>query len=620
MILFARYIIVILLCIPSFVLAKGVLRIIAPVTLTEVGIVSELVKDFKNIHPDIEITVHSTGALRVIEMAARGEGDLLFSHYPKGEKNFINKGNAKYYAEIMYNYFAIVGPEDHGFDLHNIHSLKDLLQLFSKHSVNFIAPHPRSGTTQRLKDLMALSGVNNEWEGFYYSGTTSKRTLLLASENEEFSFADMGTYLDNKSNLEGYFIPVFRDDVALQNRISAIVVNDKQFPGINITNATIFWNYLIGERAQLVIREFTGKKFNTRVFTPIAHLDTSVMALRLQNNNNKQRRELFLLSVVVVLMLVLIILLSFFYWRNNYIAKMHQQIEQRFLIAMDSSKEGIWDWNLLSGECYISHQCQQVLGQEHKQNEKVTNPKKWFFDHIEHGYCTDIWSYIQHKIDTADISPFSFEILQEIKGKETRLSIRGRILLNELNKPVNVIGSITDSTQGHLQKEQLEYFSHIALHDSLTNLPNRLMLMQRLSHEIIIREREKTPITLFLLDLDGFKAVNDSFGHHIGDEVLIKVAEQLQSLVKRKSDLVARLGGDEFVIILPNMKADDSTSVADEIASAIKQIVIENKKNLIGVSIGIAEYPTQANKAEKLLKLADQSMYKAKSSSSIYVR
>jgi len=485
---------------------------------------------------------------------------------------------------------------------------------------HFIAPHPRSGTAQRLKDLMALFGVNSEWDGFYSSGTTAKKTLLLASENEEFSFADMGTFLDNKDNLDGYFIPIFRDDVALQNRITAIVVNEKKFSGINSNHATIFWNYLIGERAQLVIRQFTGKNFNTRVFTPIAHLDANVMALRLQDENSKHQRELFLLSVVVLLMFLLIIVLLFFYWRNNYVSKMHQQIEQRFLIAMDTSKEGIWDWSLISGECYISYQCQQVLGEEHKQNEKIANPKEWFLDHIEHDYFTDIWRYIQHKIDTTDISPFTFEILQDIRGKETRLSIRGRILLNEDNTPVNIIGSIIDTTQRHLQKEQLEYFSHVALHDSLTNLPNRLMLMQRLSHEIIIREREKTPITLFLLDLDGFKAVNDRFGHHMGDEVLIKVAKQLQHLLKRKSDLVARFGGDEFVILLPNMKADDATCVADKMVSAIEEIVIENHKHLIGASIGIAEYPTQADNAEKLLQIADQSMYKAKNSSSSYKR
>jgi len=138
MILLSRLIIVIFLSVPAFAKTEGVVKVIAPVTLTEVGIVSELVNDFNKIHPDIEILVHSTGALKVIEMAAKGEGDLLFSHYPKGEKNFINKGYAKYYAEIMYNYFAIVGPEDHGLDLQNTHSLKDLLHLFSKHSVNFI--------------------------------------------------------------------------------------------------------------------------------------------------------------------------------------------------------------------------------------------------------------------------------------------------------------------------------------------------------------------------------------------------------------------------------------------------------------------------------------------------
>jgi len=208
---------------------------------------------------------------------------------------------------------------------------------------------------------------------------------------------------------------------------------------------------------------------------------------------------------------------------------------------------------------------------------------------------------------------FSHVMLQNIRGIETRLSIRGRVILDQNNFAVNVIGSVTDITQQYLQEQKLEHFSHIALHDSLTTLPNRLMLMQHLTHEIMISERNKTPITLFLLDLDRFKAVNDNFGHHVGDELLIQVAERLQECVKRKSDLVARLGGDEFVVLLPNLNSDKAIALNNEMTTTIRNIEVNSQKNLIDVSIGIAEFPLQANNAEELIKLADRAMYKAKS-------
>jgi len=611
--IFFRLITVTIMLLSAAISTAKPLRIIAPATLVDVGIISALVADFKTIYPEINIAVHSTGALKVIEMAYKGEADLIFSHYPKGEKIFINKGLAKYSAEIMYNYFAVLGPTDHHLNLQNIHSLKSLLHLFVEQSVIFMSPHPRSGTAQRLKDLMALSGVNKEWNGFYSSDTSTKETLYLADENEDFTFSDMGTYLYNQKKLGGYITPVFRDDIALQNRVKAIVLNEKKFSGINNKGATLFWKYLIGERAQLVIREFNGENFNSQIFTPIAHLDANVMALRSKQVIKQQHQEFILLSGVIVLMFLLIISILIFYWRNNRANKLRQQIENRFLVAMDSSQEGIWDWNLLTEECYLSYQCQYILGVETKQNEIITDPKQWFNSHLEKGYWKDIWKTIKQNIKQKNNAFFSHVMLQNIRGIETRLSIRGRVILDQNNFAVNVIGSVTDITQQYLQEQKLEHFSHIALHDSLTTLPNRLMLMQHLTHEIMISERNKTPITLFLLDLDRFKAVNDNFGHHVGDELLIQVAERLQECVKRKSDLVARLGGDEFVVLLPNLNSDKAIALNNEMTTTIRNIEVNSQKNLIDVSIGIAEFPLQANNAEELIKLADRAMYKAKS-------
>ncbi len=607
-----KLVLTITLCTFTYGVSASPLRVVAPTTLVESGIISALVNDFKQLHPEIKITIRSVGALKVIEMASRGEADLIFSHYPEGENIFLNQGFGTYSAEIMYNFFAFIGPIDHGLDLHNIHTAKELLQLLAKQTVNFIAPHPRSGTTHQLKKLMSYSGLNSGWEGYYSSGTTAIKTLVLADENEQFTFADMGTYLTSQNKMAGSIIPLFRDDVALQNRISAIVVNAEQFPEVDSLNAELFWNYLIGNRAQLLIQSFTGKNSSTKIFTPIAHLDPNVIALQLAKENKQRYVKLLLLSSILILLALLTISILIINWRSKKAEKVRLQIEKRFLVAMDSSHEGIWDWNLLSGECYISHQCQTILGSPKIYSEQITNPKQWLFDHIEAGYHKSIYRDIQHHIKQSDTSPFSYEILQEIRGKETHLSIHGRVMLNKHNKAVNIIGSVTDITQSHLQGEQLKHFTHIALHDALTGLPNRLMLTQRLDHEIAIGEREKKPVTLLLLDLDGFKAINDNLGHHTGDEILIKVAKQLQQVANRKTDLVSRLGGDEFVIIVTNSDANHTIKMMEEITAAIREIVIEGQKNLVGISIGIAEFPIEANTAEELMKAADSAMYRAK--------
>jgi len=422
----------------------------------------------------------------------------------------------------------------------------------------------------------------------------------------------MGTYLVNKNKMAGAIIPLFRDDVALQNRVSAIVVNEEQFPNMNSRDAILFWNYLIGHRAQLLIKGFTGESINTEIFTPIAHLDPNVISVKLEKQNSQSQQKYLLLLSISLMMVLLIIAITFFYWKSKQVNKTRQKIEKRFLTAMDVSQNGIWDWNLITGDCYISQQCKTIFGIDKDSKVQFFNPKQWLFDHISEGYREAIWNSIQQHIDQSNTAPFSHEVLQVISGKETRLSIQGRVILNEEYIPVNVIGAVTDITKNHLQGKQLQHFTHIALHDALTGLPNRLLLTQRLDHEIAISDREATPLTLLLLDLNGFKAVNDNLGHHAGDEILIKVGEQLRQVIKRKTDLISRLGGDEFVILLPNKNTEEATKVANEVTLAIRSIEVEAHNNLVDVSIGIAEYPLEANTATELLKKADSAMYEAK--------
>jgi diguanylate cyclase (GGDEF)-like protein/PAS domain S-box-containing protein len=155
--------------------------------------------------------------------------------------------------------------------------------------------------------------------------------------------------------------------------------------------------------------------------------------------------------------------------------------------------------------------------------------------------------------------------------------------------------------------------SHLAQHDVLTDLPNRLVLKDRLTQAISIAHRNHHQLAVLFLDLDGFKHINDSLGHSVGDKLLQSVAERLSSCV-RKSDTVSRQGGDEFVILLPEV-----AHAADAAISAIKIITEFKKAHNIGehrlrvtVSIGLSTYPNDGEDAETLIKNADTAMYHAK--------
>lgn len=173
------------------------------------------------------------------------------------------------------------------------------------------------------------------------------------------------------------------------------------------------------------------------------------------------------------------------------------------------------------------------------------------------------------------------------------------------------VGVFADITQIKTSEKQLEFLAH---HDSLTLLPNRLLLFLRLEHGIDVARREHKNLALLMLDLDRFKDVNDSLGHFAGDQLLKLVADRLTSRL-RDSDTVARLGGDEFTILLEDIAhTEDAARLAESIISDLSEpwLLPQGNEVRIGVSIGISLYPQYGDTPEILLQQADTALYQAK--------
>lgn len=159
---------------------------------------------------------------------------------------------------------------------------------------------------------------------------------------------------------------------------------------------------------------------------------------------------------------------------------------------------------------------------------------------------------------------------------------------------------------------------HRALHDELTELPNRILIEERLDHGLTVAKRRREPLAVLLMDLVRFKEINDSLGHFYGDYLLQEVAHRMQGVV-RESDTLARFGGDEFAMVLPATTLSQAVMISQKIATAVEEpFLLEGHNVNVGISIGIALYPDHGLNSETLILYADMAMYDAKRNDVIY--
>lgn len=209
------------------------------------------------------------------------------------------------------------------------------------------------------------------------------------------------------------------------------------------------------------------------------------------------------------------------------------------------------------------------------------------------------------KLIFSPIAAISRALKLEALGKESEnLPI---VKAKETEDLVNAFSEM--SSKVRTRQIELEYH---ALHDSLTSLPNRTLLLNRIAYNIRASKRDERNFSLLILDLDDFKEVNDTLGHIAGDNLLIKVGDRVKNVL-RDVDTVARIGGDEFSILLPNTGEEQSIIISKKILSSFSEIFsVEGVDVSISASIGIAIYPEHGDDVQTLLRCADIAMYVAK--------
>ncbi|MCG5509071.1 bifunctional diguanylate cyclase/phosphodiesterase [Ectothiorhodospira lacustris] len=280
---------------------------------------------------------------------------------------------------------------------------------------------------------------------------------------------------------------------------------------------------------------------------------------------------------------------------------------ERYALAAAGTKDGIWDWNLETNEIFYSPRWQTMLGCE--SGEMTSQPDEWFG-----RLHPDDRQRLQQELD-AHLEGHSPWLETEHRMRHATngyrwMHFRGVAVRNASGRTHRIAGSMSDVTERRRIEEQLR---HDALHDHLTQLPNRPLFVDRLEHAISRFRRSGSGYAVLFLDLDNFKTVNDSLGHIVGDQMLIQTGQRLQMCL-RPGDSVARFGGDEFVLLLEDITSEDEVhQVVARLQSAMQTPVsVGDQEIFVSFSVGIALGSPEDRSADDVLRNADTAMYQAK--------
>lgn len=276
-----------------------------------------------------------------------------------------------------------------------------------------------------------------------------------------------------------------------------------------------------------------------------------------------------------------------------------QESEERYALALAGANDGLWDWDLRTDRMYYSARWKAMLGLT--EDEPILNTPEEWFGRVHPNDLKALKESIDRHLEDGDLHfECEYRILHQSGSYRWALS-RGMAVRDAKGEVYRMAGSQTDITNRKV-------------YDPLTGLPNRILFMDRLAHSLRRFKRHREyDFAVLLLDLDRFKIVNDSLGHHIGDKLLIELAQRL-NLCVRDGDTVARFGGDEFTILLDEITdVSDATRVAERIQEALQSpFILDGHEVFTSASVGIALSATGYDIPNDVVRDADTAMNRAK--------
>ena len=286
-----------------------------------------------------------------------------------------------------------------------------------------------------------------------------------------------------------------------------------------------------------------------------------------------------------------------------------QKLEEALLInasVFDSSLEGIMITDSNNNIIDVNNSFTTITG--YSREEVIgKNPKLLSSDLQSKDFYKSLWQSLQQN------RSWRGEIWDRRKSGEVYAEILSiTVVCDDVGKVQHYVAVFSDIS--HF-KEHVAELSRIAHYDALTGIPNRVLLADRMKQAIAQTDREQNKLAFCLIDLDGFKPVNDALGHEIGDQVLIEVAKRIGNTI-RGGDTVARLGGDEFVLLLLGLANEGECVVTLErlLAAVAQPITVKDKSITLSASIGVSFYQQDDENSDNLMRHADQAMYIAKRS------
>ena len=282
-----------------------------------------------------------------------------------------------------------------------------------------------------------------------------------------------------------------------------------------------------------------------------------------------------------------------------------RQSEERYRSIIEQMEDGYFEVDLAGNFTFVNDAECRNLG--YSRRELIGMNRRQYTDEKNAGALFALFNEVYKT--GIPVKSYDLELVRK-DGKKAFHAISASLIKGADGKPVGFRGIARDVSERKSQEEQIKY---LATHDGLTELPNRLMFNQLLSHAVQGAKRYQKQFAVMFIDLDGFKVVNDTLGHDAGDRLLREIAVRFKHTL-RAVDVVARLGGDEFVVMMEDIAAPEQAAVlAQRILDATgKPFGLASGECRVTASIGICVYPENGDDEQTLMKNADAAMYRAK--------